>query len=172
MDRRFQRILRPIAAFTLVFFAWICIEPWNYAVWAQTVKSKGDRPVALTSSRSSSGKFEETLRAVKKAVEDLDKDVASGKDITLQLEALQGHKQAIESVDPQIRADFSATEKFLKDKKLPQVILDRHAKAVADYDINYKTLKGNLDSIIQLEADRKQAEAQNDHSLHRVNAAN
>jgi len=113
-----------------------------------------------------------TLRAVKKAVEDLDKDVASGKDITLQLEALQGHKQAIESVDPQIRADFSATEKFLKDKKLPQVILDRHAKAVADYDINYKTLKGNLDSIIQLEADRKQAEAQNDHSLHRVNAAN
>ncbi len=98
-------------------------------------------------------------------IEDLDQDVASGKDITLTLESLKGHKQTLESADPEIRAEFKATEKFLKDKKLPQVILDRQTKAVADYDSNYKTLKANLDSIIQLEAVRKKAESQNDRSL-------
>jgi Transglutaminase-like superfamily len=165
MDLRFQRVLRPIAAVTLVFFAWISIEPWNYAVWAQTAQTKGHRSVAPTPSKSSSGKFEESLRALKKAVEDLDKDVASGKDISLQLESLKAHKQALEAADPEIRAEFAATEKFLKEKKLPQVILNRQAKAVADYNANYKTLKDNLDAIVDLESKRKNAEAQNDQSL-------
>jgi len=92
MDLRFQRILRPIAGVTLVFFAWISIEPWNYAVWAQTPATQASQPAAPASSKTASAKFEQTLRALKKAVEDLDKDVASGKDITLQLESLKGHK--------------------------------------------------------------------------------
>jgi hypothetical protein len=77
----------------LTFFAWISIEPWNSAVWAQSPPKQGERPAAPATSKTSSGKFEDSHRAVKKIVEDLDKDVASGKDITLQLEALKGHEQ-------------------------------------------------------------------------------
>jgi hypothetical protein len=163
VDFRFERKLRPIAALTLFFFTWITIEPWNYAVWAQT--SPNPKTSASQPSKTTSGKFEESLRATKKVVEELDHDIASGKDITLQLESLKGHKQTLEAADPQIRVEFNATEKFLKEKKLPAEILARHAKAVADYDTNYKTLKTNLDSIIQLETDRKKAESQNDRSL-------
>jgi len=162
MDLRFQRKLRPIAAVTLFFFSWISIEPWNYAAWAQS--SPKPKTSVSQSSKTSSGKFEESLRAAKNVVEELDQGVVSGKDITIQLESLKGHKQALESADPEIRAEFAATEKFLKDKKLPQAILDRQAKAVADYDTNYKTLKANLDSVIVLESERKQAEAKGDRA--------
>ena len=160
MDIRFERVLRPVSIIVLFFFTWISIEPWNYAAWAQS----GKKPLAAPKSKTTTEKFEESLRAVKKVVEDLDKNVASGKEITLALESLKGHKQTLESADPEIRAEFAATEKFLKEKKLPQAILDRQSKTVADYDTNYKTLKANLDSVIDLESERKQAETKGDRA--------
>lgn len=168
MDFRFQRILRPISALTLFFFTWISIEPWNYAVWAQTGSNSnvGAQYIAPASAKqrpeSAAEKFEASLRATQKSVEDIDLAVASGKEIALAIETLKGHQQTLESVDPEIRAEFSATGRFLKEKNLPAVIFERHAKAVADYDQNYKRLKGNLDAILSLEADRKRAEGKND----------
>jgi hypothetical protein len=166
MDPRFGRWLRPIAAITVAFFSFYCIEPWNYLAWAQ-----GNQPSAVSAQPSASKKpktapqkFEETLQATQQLIENLDQDVSSGKDITLQLETLKGHQQTLEGADSSIRAEFTATETFLKGKKLPAEILDRHAKAVADYDSNYKTLKGNLDSIVRLETERKEAEGKRDRA--------
>ncbi|MBI3610460.1 MAG: hypothetical protein HY204_07145 [Nitrospirae bacterium] len=165
MDLRFQRKLRPVAILTLFFFAWISIEPWNYTVWAQTAQKNGDRPAAATASKSTSGKFEESLRAAKKVVEELDQDVASGKDITLQLESLKGYKQNLEAADPEIRAEFASTEAFIKQKKLPKAILARYAKTLKEYQANLKALTDQIDALSQLEAERKQAEADNDRPL-------
>ena len=61
-----------------------------------------------------------------------------------------------------IRKEFSDTEVFLKAKNLPQVILDRHNKAVSDYEGNYKKLKGDLDSIFSLENERQGARKKRD----------
>jgi hypothetical protein len=166
MHPRAERRLRPIAVIVLFFFTWISIEPWHYAVWAQSSPASPSVPQSQPKTRnpspSASGGFEETLRATQKLIEDLDQEVASGKDITLTLETLKGHRQVLESTDPGIRAEFAATEKFLKEKGLPTVILDRQAQAVANYEANYKQLKDNLDSIILLESDRKKAEDKKD----------
>lgn len=119
MDLRFERKLRPIAALTLFFFAWISIEPWNYAAWAQSGANPdvGAQYIAPASakqkSKTTSGKFEESLRAAKKVVEDLDQDVTSGKEITLTLETLKGHQQDLEAADPEIRAEFASIEAFI-----------------------------------------------------------
>lgn len=84
MDTRFRRCLRPIASVILVFFTWFCIAPWNYALAARAAS----RPTIATSkkSKSASQKFEKSLRAAKRVIEDLDREVAKGKDITLTLE--------------------------------------------------------------------------------------
>ena len=69
MDPRFSRRLRPIAIVVLAFFSFFSIEPWNYAVWAQTQSqskpSQGKRP------KSSAEKFERSLREAQKAIETL-----------------------------------------------------------------------------------------------------
>lgn len=159
--RPYPPFLRITSVVVLFFFTWICIEPWNYAVWAQSTGGKA--PQAAAKPESAAGKFEASLRETQKAIDNL--DLALEKGLALpdsDVQALKTHKKALEAADPEIRAEFAATQAFLKEKNLPAVIFERHAKAVADYDQNYKQLKGNLDAILSLEADRKRAEGKND----------
>ncbi|MBN4054462.1 hypothetical protein JYT87_02000 [Nitrospira defluvii] len=160
MDPRFRRRLRPIASVVLIFFSWFCIEPWNFALAAQAVP----KPATVTSkqSKSASHKFEKSLRAAKRVIEDLDREVADGKDITLTLASLNAHRQALEAADLEIQAEFAETEAKLKVKKLPAEILERHRKAVADYKANLKKLKSDLQAIKALQGERREAEKNRD----------
>lgn len=53
------------------------------------------------------------------------------------------------SADREIRKEFDQTEAFLKEKGLPQEILDRHEAAVSDYEKNFNQLKGYLTQVDQ-----------------------
>jgi hypothetical protein len=164
MHPLFKHWLRLIAAVTVVAFSWYCIEPWNYLAWAQTAPKKGDRPVAPTAAKpqSASGQFEDSLRATQQLIENLDQDVSSGKDITLQLEALKGHQQTIEGADSSIRAEFASTEAFLKEKNLPKEILKRQEETVQRYQKAYNRFVHDIEEIHRLEAVRKAAAQEND----------
>lgn len=105
MDPRFRRRLRPIASVVLVFFSWFCIEPWNYALAAQA----GPKPHPAASKKSNSKKhkstsekFEKSLREAKRVIEDLDREVADSKDITFTLESLNAHRQSLDAADLEI----------------------------------------------------------------------
>ena len=107
MDRRFERRLRPIAAIILVFFSWISIEPWNYAVWAQTASK--DTSSTSKPSNSPAKKFEESLRGAQKIIGDLDQELTEGKDVALSLETLKGHENSLEDADVDIQTEFYST---------------------------------------------------------------
>lgn len=162
MHPYFKKRLQPIAVIILIFFAWFSIEPWNYAVWAQSLPDSQD---SLPLTKSTSQRFEESLRSIKQVVADLDQQVASGKDITKTLERLNGYRKNMGEADPKIRDEFAKEEAHLKKAGLPALILDRHKKAAAEYNTNYKTLDENLDSIIRLESERKKAKSKKDKDL-------
>jgi transglutaminase-like putative cysteine protease len=164
MDPRFGRWLKPIAAITVAFFSFYCIEPWNYLALAQTAPKNGDRPVAPTATKpqSASGQFEDSLRATQQLLENLDQDVSSGKDITLQLETLKGHQQSLESADSDIQAEFASTTSFLKEKKLPKEILKRQEVALQRYQKAYNRFVNDIEELHRLEAVRKAAAQEND----------
>ena len=115
--------------------------------------------------KTSAEKFEKSLKKAQEVIENLDREIKEDKDITLSLEALKGHRQVIEAADAEIRAEFAANKAFLKEKNLPKVIFERHVEAIADYEQNYKQLKGNLDSIIRLERERRQAEGEGNRNV-------
>ena len=162
MHPTFKRTLRPIATVILIFFSWFCIEPWNYAPLAQELSdSQASLPVSKTSSKS----LEESLRSIKQVVKDVDQQIAFGKDITKTLERLKGYRKNMGEADPEIRTDFDKEEAYPKEAGLPALILDRHKKALSEYNTNYKTLGDNLDSIARLETERKKAKSKKDKDL-------
>jgi hypothetical protein len=110
-------------------------------------------------------RFEESLQSIKQAVKDLDRQIASGRDITRTLEKLKGYKKNMGEADPEIRTEFAKEEAYLKELGLPALILDRHKKALSEYNTNYKTLDDNLDSMIRLETERKKAKSNKDKDL-------
>ncbi len=166
MHPLFERRLRPIAAVVLFFFTFYCIEPLNFAIAAEAPPSRGtlQRAPTTTQSKTASERFEESLRAAKQTIENIDQQIADGQDIAINLKTLKGHRQTLAETDRAIRAEFAETEAKLKTAKLPDEILARHQKAVADYEANFQTLKDNLEAIEQLDRERKNAETQKDRT--------
>ena len=70
-----------------------------------------------------------------------------GEDDAKERGIIKAKRAEIESADSEFKKEFAATEKKLKDAKLPQEILDRHYKFVKHYEDNLKELKTNLDAI-------------------------
>ena len=116
MDPRFRRILRPIAAVVVVVFTWISFEPWNYIVGFQSLRSARAAQFSSTKTKSSAGKFEESLDSLVTILEDLDKAFEADQDVTLTIESLLALQQSLQTSDAEIKAEFSSTEAFLKKK--------------------------------------------------------
>ncbi|HEY5648278.1 MAG TPA: transglutaminase-like domain-containing protein, partial [Nitrospiria bacterium] len=141
--------LRFFSVIILVFFSWICIEPWNYALAAEARKHSAKS--ASNSSKNSPAKsFEDTLKAVQKLIDEMDEAVGSGKDISLDLETLIGHEGNLGQLNKAILAEFAETKAFITEKNLAPVIHDRHSTAVADYKKNFKELNLHLQAIKKL----------------------
>ncbi|MEO6665699.1 MAG: transglutaminase-like domain-containing protein [Nitrospiria bacterium] len=51
------------------------------------------------------------------------------------------------AADREIRKEFDQTEAFLREKGLPQEILDRHHAAVSDYEKNFSQIKGYFSQV-------------------------
>jgi hypothetical protein len=160
MHPLFKRQLRPIAIIILIFFSWFCIEPWNFAVAAQSPTPPAKVP---SREKGASEKLEETLHAIKELTQALDKNLSVDQEIQPRIDQLiEQQKNVAVLVDAAVEKEFSDTETFLKTKSLPTVILDRHAKAVADYRDNMRQLRTTLDDLVRIQGERKQAMGRGD----------
>lgn len=155
--RTYSRPLRVISAVALFFFLWSFGPAYAPIAWAaekqQQVRSANpsQSPLAKGGSRgvgSTSGeRFEKALEAIREKVITADDKVNKGQDVTAEVAEIKKQRTGIESLDAELRKEFSATEKKLKDAKLPKEILDRHYKFVKHYEKNLKELKANLAGI-------------------------
>ncbi|MEW6481998.1 MAG: transglutaminase domain-containing protein, partial [bacterium] len=59
---------------------------------------------------------------------------------------LNDKKKEIEKLDEKLREEFKETEEFLKEKKLPEKILQRHNDFVKQYNENYKKLQERIEN--------------------------
>ncbi len=157
MHPLFKRRLRPIAVVILVFFSWFCIEPWNFAVAAPDKSAK-----AFSKETGPSEKLEESLHKIKSLTQTLDQDLAADQEIQPRIDQLTEQQRNIATLDAAVLNEFAETEAFLKAKHLPAEILDRHAKALAEYQQNIQTLRKNLDDTVRIHGERKRAKGRGD----------
>jgi len=151
----FRRYSKVIAVVVLCFFTWTCGGVFSIANAAQDAIKKEK---AKEQQKKAEGPEERLAKATGKLQEDL----ADPKtDIETKKQRLKAAKSEIEALDPEIRKQFSETEKKLKDAKLPDEILQRHNKFVKHYDDNLAELKGNIDRIEKAK-DKAEAEAEID----------
>ncbi len=150
--KTFYRVLRLISAVVLFFFIWTFGPVWQAVAFAATPQSQGpggkghiearDTPIQTASER-----FEKALEGIRAGVSKAGEKAGRGEDVTAEVAGIKAKKAEIEKIDADLRAEFAATEKKLKDAKLPQVILDRQAAFVKNYDKNLTQLKSEIDDI-------------------------
>ncbi len=165
--RKFYRFLRVLSSITLFFFCWTFLPLYSAVAFAvekppvrkgdpsqsplgndtTPLKSplgrEGNRGVGVTSSE----RFEKALEDIREKVGKAEVKAGRGEDDKAERDAIKSRRAEIESLDADLKKEFSATEKKLKDAKLPKEILDRHYKFVKHYEDNLKELKTNLAAI-------------------------
>jgi murein DD-endopeptidase MepM/ murein hydrolase activator NlpD len=163
--RAFYRTLRILSSITLFFFCWTFLPlyaavayaaaPEGQKSGARSQKSENQGPGSGVQGPVTSGeRFEKALEAIREKIGKAEKKLAlsevEGKqDFTSEVAEIKKQRAEIESADIEFKKEFAATEKKLKDAKLPKEILDRHAKFVKHYEDNLAELKTNLVGIEQ-----------------------
>jgi transglutaminase-like putative cysteine protease len=169
--RAFYRALRILSAVTLFFFSWTFLPLWQIAAFAAEPQAQGAGSRRLQSAQGSGStdpsqsplgkggsrgvgattgeRFEKALEAIRENVSRAGDKADKGEDDAKERGIIKIRKAEIEAADSEFRKEFAATEKKLKDAKLPKEILDRHYKFVKHYEDNLKELKTNLAGIEQ-----------------------
>jgi transglutaminase-like putative cysteine protease len=83
-------------------------------------------------------------------------------------EALRRWRDRLGQLDRQTQTEFDATARLLREKHLPQVILQRHADAVAKYQRELTGFRADLEGAINT-ADDATARAKAESALNRLN---
>ncbi len=156
--RNFYRALRIFASITLFFFCWTYLPIYAAVAWAaeprmrnmeraDRVGVKNGNMVALV--QKPEERFEKALEEIRVNLDKAGEKSGRGEAATEEIEAIRKKKTEIESLDAELKKEFAATEKKLKDAKLPPEILDRHYKFVKHYEDNVAELRANLVGIEQ-----------------------
>jgi Transglutaminase-like enzymes, putative cysteine proteases len=137
----FRRYSKAIAMVVLCFFTWTSGGVFSVAHAAQDAIKKGNF-------EKQQKKAEGPEERLSKVTDELQEVLADPKaDVDAKKLKLKAAMASIEAVDPEIRKEFAATEKKLKDAKLPDEILQRHYRFVKRYEENRAELKGSVDRI-------------------------
>lgn len=148
IGRIWTRRLRPLAAVTLLVFAWHASNPWNYVMAMQAP------PMARASeSERALLRFDRALRDALQAVERLEQE----EDLTAGLDSLQAAREEIEAVEPHILADFQAVAEHLQASSVPAEIRQRHDHAVQDYEAGLRLLDEDIEAVKRLHQEYRQA---------------
>ncbi|MDH4163570.1 MAG: hypothetical protein OEW15_12905, partial [Nitrospirota bacterium] len=146
----FIRNIRILSSIVLFFFLWsfgplfqipTAIAADKKAPAKQTAGIASQGPV------SSGERFEKALESIRENIERSEKKFDKGEDDKAEQEHIRSKRAEIDSIDAELRKEFSETEKKLKSAKLPKEILDRHAKFVKHYEDNLKELKSNMEAV-------------------------
>jgi len=138
------RILRTVTFLVIFFFTWTMGGLFNvaYAAYHEIQKPESNKK----QSQRPEAKFQ-------KAMDDL-KDIVSRKySLETKRSKIREKRDAIESLDKEIKSQFADTENKLKNAGLPQEILQRHYNFVKHYEDNLKELRTNLNAANQAKTD-------------------
>jgi hypothetical protein len=102
-------------------------------VWAQIVHSQ--QSIVHSQEKTASQEWVEAINEIL--------------DFRFKIADLKGKEERLERIDKKLRKEFKETEEFLKEKKLPDKILQRHYGFVKKYEENYAKLKENLNEAIK-----------------------
>ncbi len=160
--RAFYRALKIFSGITLFFFCWTYLPLYAAVAYAATPQGAqrsvnarnsdpsqfplgkgGNRGVGETSGERFGKALEDIRQTAAKAEAKADK----GEDASAEIGTIKVKRAEIESLDVDLKKEFAATEKKLKDAHLPQEILDRHYKFVKHYEDNLNELKANLEEV-------------------------
>ena len=165
--RTFNRAIRVTSAITLFFFCWSFLPIYAAVAYAAAPEGQGAGSRSLQAAQgtgsgvqgpfTSGDRFEKALEAIRENVGKAGEKADKGEDNAKERETIKAKRAEIESADSEFKKEFAATEKKLKDARLPKEILDRHTKFVKHYEDNLKELKTNLDDVEQAKtkSDRK-----------------
>ena len=159
--RAFYRAIRIFAIITLFFFCWTYMQLYAAVAYAATPQSKGtikQRPAASNNGQERpEARFEKVLEDIRQTTIKAGEKTDKGEDAAAEIATIRTKRAEIDSLDADLKKEFAATEKKLKDAHLPKEILDRHYKFVKHYEDNLKELKANLDDVEQAKtrSDRK-----------------
>ncbi len=150
MDLKHNLPIRVISSIILFFFCWSFGGIFDIVAFAATDSQQTPSNKQLSSQSSSQTqtstpkpeeKFQKTIEDIEQILTDTVTDTDTKKN------KLKTKKSEIESLDVEIKKQFSDTEKKLKDEGLPNEILERHYNFVKHYEDNLNELKTNLDAI-------------------------
>ncbi|MBI3546323.1 MAG: hypothetical protein HY081_06980 [Gammaproteobacteria bacterium] len=137
--RRARVFLKSTAVLVTVAFLGLTLQPLAMAANLPTA------PKAQTPAPTSNDeKLAKTLEKVEDRLEKLEAKLTKKETTSSEQNELKVLRQDLDGLDQKAIEDFDKIEKHLKDKKLPQIILDRHAEAVKQYKTEMATLKANL----------------------------
>ncbi len=157
--RSFYRSLRIISAVTLFFFVWSFLPLYSLVAYAAEPTRMRNADFGMRNEKpepaTAGDRFEKALDAIRENISKAGEKLAlsgaegAGEDDTREWDIIKAKRAEIESADGEFKKEFSATEKKLKDAKLPKEILDRHYRFVKHYEDNLKELRANLDGVEQ-----------------------
>ncbi len=155
--RAFLRVSRSLSAITLFFFCWTYLPMYAAVAWAAEPRVQNMERATpgrgvkdgntVTLVQRPDEKFEKAVEDIRETVGRADDKAGRGEAAAGEIEAIKAKRTEIEILDVELKKEFAATEKKLKDAKLPKEILDRHYKFVKHYEDNLNELKANLDVI-------------------------
>ncbi len=135
-----SRLFRVLSFVVLLFFSWTFGGFFDLAFAVKDIKelsASADQPKA----EKPEEKLQEALDNIEQILTDTETDTDTKKN------KLKTKKAKIGNLDKEIKKQFKATEKKLKEAGLPQEILKRHHDFVKLYKDNLKELNDNLDAI-------------------------
>jgi len=147
MKKIFQP-LKMVCIITLFFFSWVYLPLYQFAVYAATKDNQGTKAQnRKMETQGPAEKLEKLIDDLREKTDRAEVKAAKGEDTTSEIESFKARKTEIDALDADLKKDFGATEKKLRDANLPKEILDRHSKFVKLYEGNLSELKSNIDAI-------------------------
>jgi hypothetical protein len=123
----------------IAFFSWTFLSLWEIpAAYAAEKKQKsvassqkpGGMQKAEPRPQTTGEKFEKNLESIHEQINRAEEKSRKGKEPVDEINAIKSRKSEIEAIDAELKTEFAATEKKLKDAHLSSEILDRHHKFV------------------------------------------
>jgi len=142
--REASTAMRVIAGLVLVTFTMLILEP--AAMAAQAAPAPSQKPAHTQSDEE---KLSEVMQRLDTKLAGMDDKLGKGQDTAGDQAELVTMKNEVNQLDQAVIANFQAIEDHIVSRQLPDVILQRHKDAVAKYQRELGTLRGNLDAIDQ-----------------------
>jgi hypothetical protein len=135
-----SKLLKSLAIIVIFFFSWTFAGISSFAYAVDNLKDPPPPSQALNTPRPEE-KFQKAVEDIEQILDNQSIDIGTKKI------KIKARKEEIESLDGEIRKQFTETEKKLRDANLPEEILQRHYKFVKHYEDSLSELKDNLDGF-------------------------